>query len=132
MYAVPIWEVCNSCIYMQKDDSGNYGIIGSKHKCKSIQELIAYYVTSGEPLSESVGDKLIKPLNKNDKWMIKYTEIEVQMRIGTSTFGDVCIGTYAKRRVSIKTYTGDKPKSINQFLLEAEVLKEYSHPNIAR
>lgn len=83
-------------------------------------------------LSERVGDRLLQYVSKKDKWMIKYAEIDIQRRIGTSTFGDVCIGLYAKRRVSVKTYAGDRAKSINQFLLEAEVLKQYSHPNIAR
>lgn len=54
------------------------------------------------------------------------------MRIGTSAFGDMCIGSYAQRKVSVKTYAGDKARSINQFLLEVEVLKECSHPNVAR
>lgn len=117
---------------MQKDDSGNFSIIGSKHKHKSIPELIGFYTSSGVVLSQTIGDRLLQYVGKKDKWMIKYTEIDIQRRIGTSAFGDVCIALYAQRRVSVKTYTGDRAKSINQFLLEAEVLKQYSHPNVAR
>ena len=116
----------------QKDDSGKYSIIGSKHCFKSVQELITFYLSTGASLSNSEGDQLLQHVNKKDKWNVKYTEIDVQMRIGTSAFGDMCLGSYAQRKVSIKTYAGDKARSINQFLLEVEVLKEYSHPNIAR
>ena len=94
--------------------------------------MVDFYASSGEVVSETTGNKLLQHVGKKDKWMIKYTEVEVQRRIGTSTFGDVCIAVYAQRRVSVKTYAGDRAKSINQFLLEAEVLKEYSHPNVAR
>ena len=83
-------------------------------------------------MSEAVGDRLLHHVSKYDKWSVKPSEIEVQLKIGTGTFGDVCVGVYAQRKVSIKTYAGDRTKSINQFHLEAEVLKEYSHPNVAR
>ena len=116
----------------QKDDSGMYSIIGSNQTHKSIKELIAFYSSSGKPLNEGEGDKLVQHVGKKDKWTISYTEIEVQKRIGMGTFGDICVGSYAGRKVSIKTYAGDKVKSINQFLLESEVLKEYIHPNVAR
>jgi hypothetical protein len=116
----------------QKDDTGKYSIIGSNRSFKSVQELITFYVSTGESLSSSEGDQLLHHVTRKDKWNVKHTEIEVQMRIGTSAFGDMCLGSYSQRKVSIKTYAGDKARSINQFLLEVEVLKEYSHPNIAR
>ena len=89
-------------------------------------------MSSGEPVDTGEGVKLTQHVGKTDKWTINYTEIEVQMKIGMGTYGDICIGAYAGRKVSIKTYAGDKVKSINQFLLEAEVLKEYTHPNVVR
>lgn len=122
------------CIFYnkQKNDSGRYGIIGSRHSFKKVQQLVGFYLSTREILSDGEQNRLLQAVNKRDKWNVKYTEIEVQMKIGTSTFGDMYVGSYAQRKVSIKTYAADKARSVNQFLLEVEVLKEFSHPNVAR
>ena len=107
--------------------------VGSK-VYKSLKELIDFYVTHGKQLGNA-GETLLTPVSKLDKWTMSYTDIEVQKKIGYSNhFGEIreALDKRTSAKVIIKSYAGDRPESINEFLLEAEVLKQCYNPNVVQ
>lgn len=96
-------------------------------------ELIDFHKLNGAPLS-SAGDILLHPVSKYDKWTISCNDITVEERKTIATeghFGEA-LNKVSREKVTVKFYNGSEPKSINEFLLEAEVLKRCFHPNIVR
>lgn len=96
-----------------------------------MKELIAFYTTHDEPLS-STGDKLLQPVSKYDKWTVQYRDINVDesKAVGESGHFGEALYKLTGEKVTVKTYAGDSPESINEFLLEVEVLKRCYNPNI--
>ena len=87
----------------------------------------------GVPLSGN-GEMLLVPVSKYDQWTVHYSDILIEDALPILTGG--CYGDATDKRngmkVTAKTFTGERPKSINQFLLEAEILKRCHNPNVVR
>ena len=99
-----------------------------------MKELIYFYVTQGKPLSKA-RDILQNPVSRRDKWVIKGADIEITRKTRAGTmFGEIFEGLDkgTNQKVTIGSYAGNSRKSINAFLLEAEVLKKCNHSNIVR
>ena len=99
-----------------------------------MKAFVNFYVTREKQLG-SVGAILQNPINKTDKWTMKYTGIEVLNKLGNcSHFGEICeaLDKRTNQRVTVRSYTGLRPESLNAFLLDAEALKQCDHQNVVR
>ena len=99
-----------------------------------MKEVIGFSARYNVALNHA-GVKLGKPVSKVDRWTLKSTDIEILNKIGSSSnFGEVCeaLNKRTNTKVIVRSYTGKLPGSLNVFLLEAEVLKQCNHFNIAR
>ena len=66
---------------------------------------------------------------------MKHDDIMLDSKpLGKGNFGDVYSGTVrdSGRRVAVKTCRSEHIPAAQQFLAEAEILKQYDHPNIVR
>ena len=65
---------------------------------------------------------------------MKHDDITLDSKLGKGNFGDVYSGTMrdSGRRVAVKTCRSEHIPAAQQFLAEAEILKQYDHPNIVR
>ena len=118
---------------VQQDSSGQY-IVGSG-VYNSVKQLIAFYTKHDEPLS-ATGDRLLHPVSKYDKWTVPYDDIQVQesyesSRLHCGNFGEAFCSSVGEN-VTVNIYSGDNPTSMNEFLLEAEVLKRCYNPNVTQ
>ena len=97
--------------------------------------LINYLVTSGI-LLDSSGTVLRNPVSNVDRWTMKCTDFEKLKKIGTSYSysGEIyeALDKRTNKKVITRSYDGMNPKSLNAFLLEAEVLKRCNQSNIVR
>lgn len=117
---------------VQQDSSGQY--IDSSGVYNSVKELIAFYIKHDEPLSD-IGDRLLHPVSKYDKWNVPYDGIQVLKSYEAAShcgnFGEALFSSTGEN-VTVKIYSGDSPRSMNEFLLEAEVLKRCYNPNVTQ
>lgn len=83
----------------------------------------------------SAGVILQNPVSKVDRWVIKTEDIQIEDKIGScSHFGGIfeAVDKRTNEKVTARSYDSTTPESLNTFLMEAEVLKQCSHSNIAR
>ena len=96
--------------------------------------LIDYLVTSGIDL-DSAGTILQNAVSKVDRWTMKHTDLEILNKIGSCGYSGEISTALDKRtnqRVTIRSYEGMSPESLNTFLLDAEVLKRCNQFNVVR
>ena len=101
----------------------------------SIKELLDYHVSSKSPVTKSSGAILIKAVVKFDKWALKHQDVKMGKRLGKGAFGDVWEAVLkGQGKVAVKTCRSgdDSLPDKEKFLQEAEILKQYDHPNIVR
>ena len=60
--------------------------------------------------------------------------MQVGRRIGKGAFGEVCEATLrtSGERVAVKTCRSNELTDMDKFMQEADILKQYEHPNIVR
>lgn len=81
---------------------------------------------------------LVSPVDRpgKDKWEMCRDDIVLQeKRLGSGHFGDVMKGILKPTNVpvAVKSCKGNVSQVVKQkFLSEAEILKQYDHPNIVR
>ena len=117
---------------MQQNQSGEYLV--QEHVYKSMKELVDFCTTRAIKVNFA-GVILQKPVSKVDKWTMKHTDIEVLNKFGScSHFGEIgeALDKRSSQRVTFRSYAGTRPESINEFLLEAEMLKLCNHINVIR
>ena len=102
----------------------------------SIRELQEYHTTFATPVTRASGAILIKHVTRFDKWSLRHDDVKRGRKIGKGCFGDVFEGELlsTKEKVAVKTCRMDavQMQDMDKFLKEAEILKQYSHPNIVR
>ena len=91
------------------------------------------------PVTNRTQAVLVKPINKivlaTDEYTMKHDDIVLDSKpLGKGNFGDVYSGTLkdSGTRVAVKTCRSEHIPAAQQFLGEAEILKQYDHPNIVR
>ena len=81
---------------------------------------------------------LVNPVEKpgKDKWEMRREDIVLQeKRLGAGHFGDVMKGILKPTNipVAVKSCKGNvNPVAKQKFLAEADILKQYDHPNIVK
>jgi len=101
----------------------------------SIRELLEYHVTYGTPVTRASGAVIIRFITKYDKWALRHEDVKINKKIGKGCFGDVWEATLATGqggRVAVKTCRSSDLQDLDKFLKEAEILKQYDHPNIVQ
>ena len=72
---------------------------------------------------------------EKDKWEMCRDDIDIQKKLGSGHFGDVMKGVLrpSNTPVAVKSCKENVSQAVKQkFLSEAEILKQYDHPNIVR
>ncbi|XP_075431596.1 tyrosine-protein kinase Fes/Fps [Ascaphus truei] len=100
----------------------------------SIPLLIDHFQKTKQAVTKKSGVILNKPILK-DKWVLEHEEVMLGERIGKGNFGEVFSGRLLADNtpVAVKTCRDTLPPDLkDKFLLEARILKQYSHPNIVK
>ena len=98
----------------------------------SIRELVDYLVKSQTPVTMVSGVLLVKPVLKDDKWLLSPGEIKRTQDLGKGAFGDVYEAEWKGIKVAVKVCRSADAYEKNRFLQEAELLKHYDHPNVVK
>ena len=99
-----------------------------------VRDLLDYHVQSGIPVTRNSGAVLCKFVSRIDKWTIRREDIILGRKLGRGAFGEVCEATMSNgERVAVKTCRETIPAAEKRkFLQEADILKQYDHPNIVK
>ena len=103
----------------------------------SIRELLDYHVKNQVHVTKKSKAVLVNAVEKpgKDKWEMCRDDIEIQKRLGSGHFGDVMKGILkpSNTPVAVKSCKENVSNTVKlKFLSEAEILKQYDHPNIVR
>ncbi|XP_003389646.2 PREDICTED: tyrosine-protein kinase Fes/Fps-like [Amphimedon queenslandica] len=99
-----------------------------------VRDLLDYHVQTQIPVTRNSGAILGKFISRIDKWSIKRNELQMGRKLGRGAFGEVCEATMSTgEKVAVKTCRDTIPAAEKRkFLQEADILKQYDHPNIVR
>ncbi|KAM8974441.1 tyrosine-protein kinase Fes/Fps isoform 2-T2 [Pelodytes ibericus] len=100
----------------------------------TIPLLIDHFMKTKQAVTKKSGVILNKAIIK-DKWVLEHEEVILGERIGRGNFGEVYSGRLSTDNtpVAVKTCRDTLPPDMkDKFLLEARILKQYSHPNIVK
>lgn len=103
----------------------------------SVRQLLAYHVDNRVPLTmKSKAIVVIPVLKQKDKWELSRDNIVFeQKKLGQGHFGDVMKGILKPGNVAVavKSCKQNVSQVVKvKFLAEAEILKQYDHPNIVK
>ena len=116
--------------FVVKKENGMY--MFNKQGFMSVRSLLEHQQLEKQPL---VGEfYLLRAITRNegDKWEITEKDLELMDKIGKGNFGYVYKGYMNSRSqlVAIKMCKSDALTDQDEFLREADILKQYRHPNI--
>ena len=103
----------------------------------SIRKLLDYHIINRVPVTKKTLAILANPVFRGvkDKWELYRDNIILDKKLGAGHFGDVMKGFLKPNNmpVAVKSCRESVTETAKQkFLAEAEILKQYSHPNIVR
>lgn len=101
----------------------------------TIRDLLSYHIHSQIPVTRASGALISKAVSRIDKWAIRREDLRLGRKLGKGAFGEVCEATMltTNEKVAIKTCKETLPPSEKRkFLMEAEILKQYDHPNVVK
>ena len=100
----------------------------------TIKTLLDYHVDSGTPVTRQSGAKIASFVTKYDKWALSHSDIHIGRKIGKGAFGDVFEASLKStgERLAIKSCRSSDLTDMDKFLQEAEILKQYDHPNVVK
>uniref|UniRef100_F6RPL0 Tyrosine-protein kinase n=1 Tax=Xenopus tropicalis TaxID=8364 RepID=F6RPL0_XENTR len=100
----------------------------------TIPLLIDHFLKTKQAVTKKSGVILNKAVVK-DKWVLEHEEVILGERIGKGNFGEVFSGRLRADNtpVAVKSCRDTLPPDLkDKFLMEARILKQYSHPNIVK
>ena len=98
----------------------------------TIKSLLDYHVDNGTAVTRASEAIIQKPVAKHDKWSISHANITIGSKIGKGAFGDVFAAKLNGTKVAVKSCRSSEVADMDKFMMEADILKQYSHPNIVR
>lgn len=103
----------------------------------SVRELLDYHVKNQVPVTKKSQAIVVTPVKKEkDKWEMCRADLVLQeKKLGQGHFGDVMKGVLRPSNVPVAVKSCKESVSQvvkKKFLAEAEILKQYDHPNIVR
>lgn len=130
---------------IQQDVVGKYRFEGDAYP--SVRELVKRYRDYTMPVTKRSDAKLLHAVVRDgydgsteeeeddgsNPWRLTHRDIELGKKLGNGNFGEVFRGKMTKtgQNVAVKTCKDTVPDPA-RFLEEADVLKEYIHPNIVQ
>ena len=87
---------------------------------------------NGTPVTRASEAIIQKPVPKHDKWSLSHASINIGKRIGKGAFGDVFEAQLNGTKVAVKSCRSSDVNDMGKFMEEADILKQYDHPNIVR
>ena len=117
---------------MQEKGDIQYRFESKTHS--SIKSLLDYHVDSGTPVTRQSGAKITSFVTKYDKWSLRHSDINIGKKIGKGAFGDVFEATLKStgEKLAVKSCRSGDLTDMDKFLQEAEILKQYDHPNVVK
>ena len=100
-----------------------------------MRDLLDYHVQTQIAVTRASSAILCKYVSRIDKWTVKREDLKLGRKLGRGAFGEVCEATllHSGQKVAVKTCRETIPAAEKRkFLQEAEILKQYDHPNIVR
>ena len=100
----------------------------------SIKALLDYHVDSSTPVTRQSGAILSAFVTKYDKWALRHSDINIGRKIGKGAFGDVFEAMLKStgEKLAVKSCRSGDLTDMDKFLQEAEILKQYDHPNVVK
>ncbi len=95
----------------------------------TIRSLLNYYVATGTAVTKDSQVKILRPVPKHNKRFLYHRDITIGKKLGKGTFGDVFQAELNGKVVAVESYQSD---DLDKFMHEANILKQYVHPNVVR
>eukprot|EP00051_Salpingoeca_urceolata_P023363 m.394220 g.394220 ORF g.394220 m.394220 type:complete len:985 (-) comp20096_c3_seq3:101-3055(-) len=99
----------------------------------SVAELLLQHIQQNLPLTKQSGAKITQPVYVQQQWALDPKAVKLESVLGKGNFGEVWQGVLVDSglQVAVKTCR-DTVSDPQRFLDEAEILKQYDHPNIVK
>uniref|UniRef100_A0A0M3I8G2 Tyrosine-protein kinase n=1 Tax=Ascaris lumbricoides TaxID=6252 RepID=A0A0M3I8G2_ASCLU len=105
----------------------------------SVQQLITYFLTTKEPVINTVENAILLNSIKRAPWELKHEQINLVKKLGEGAFGEVYAGTYkmpsgrvVNAAIKLAKVTEMSKEKIKEMMKEARLMRNYDHPNIVR
>ncbi len=98
----------------------------------TIRTLLDYHVETGTAVTKASQAKILRPVPKHDKWSLYHRDITIGKKLGKGAFGDVFKADLNGKVVAVKSCRSDDLNDMDKFMQEADILKQYDHPNVVR
>ena len=98
----------------------------------TIRSLLDYHVETGTTLTINSPVKILRPVTKHDKWSLYHRDITIRKKLGKGEFGDVFRAELNGKVVSVKSWRSGDLKDMDMFMREADILKQFDHPNVIK
>lgn len=98
----------------------------------TIRALLDYHAENGMAVTRASEAIIQRPVPKHDKWSISHANIKIGNKIGKGAFGDVFMASFLGDKVAVKSCRSSDVADMDKFMMEADILKQYDHPNIVR
>lgn len=98
----------------------------------NIRALLEYHVDTGTAITKASQTKIVKPVPKHDKWSLSHSDVKIGKKIGKGAFGDVFEAQLNQQKVAVKSCRSSDLTDMDKFMQEADILKQYDHPNVVR
>ncbi len=99
----------------------------------TIRSLLDYHVETGTAVTKASQAKILRPVPKHDKWSLYHRDITIGKKLVEGVFGiDIFRAELNGKVVAVKSCRSDNLKDMDKFMREADILKQYDHPNVVR
>ncbi len=98
----------------------------------TIRMLLDYHSENGTAVTRASEAVIIKPVPKHDKWSMSHDKVKMGKKIGKGAFGEVFEAFLNNEKVAVKTCKSSDLADTEKFMMEADILKQYTHPNVVR
>ena len=98
----------------------------------TIRSLLEYHVETSTAVTKASQAKILKAVPKHAKWSLAHSDVKTGRKIGKGAFGDVYEAMLNGEKVAVKTCRSSDLADMDKFMMEADILKQYQHPNVVR
>ena len=98
----------------------------------TIRSLLEFHMETGTAVTKASQAKILRSVPKHDKWSLAHSDVRIGKKIGKGAFGDVFEAQLNGEKVAVKTCRSSDLADMDKFMMEADILKQYQHPNVVR
>ncbi|KAG5241569.1 kinase family protein [Salix suchowensis] len=83
---------------------------------------------------ESLPDRVEIPSDGTDVWEIDTSQLKVEHKVASGSYGDLCQGTYCSQEVAIKVVEPERVSGdmLREFSQEAYIMRKIQHKNVVQ